>query len=440
MKQYDAVVIGGGILGCFAARNLRRWNLTVLLIEQQEDVCRGITRANTAICYPGYDNKPGTLKAELTVRGNTGFDDLCRELQVPFSRCGSLMTATGEKGEQTLQKKLEQGKRNGVPGLELLTGDEARQREPMLSGSVTAALYAPTTGTVNPWLLGIAAYENALQNGAQARLNTQVVDVKQQEEGFLVVTDGGTVRCKTVLNCAGADADRIGAMLGRSNVTLKLDGTDFLVLDREVPGPKYIIFEEREVGKGITAVPCVEGNLLLDSPARPMEVPYATTHAGMNLIRSHTAQLLPGVDTSRVIRSFGALRPNPKTSDGKNINDFSVENPVSGFYSLVGIKTPGLTCAQELGAYLAEKVAALLAAEKNPEFDPHRKAITREDHEIVCLCEGVTKGQVLQAIRRGALSVEGVKRRVGTGMGHCQGSRCSRQIEKLLEECRNGAL
>ena len=160
MKHFDAIIIGGGILGCMTARNLRRWNISTLLLEKEGDICTGITRANSAIVYPGYDNKPGTRKAEMTVRANAEFDQLCRELEVPFSRRGSLMVCCGPKGYASLEKKLRAGAKNNVPGLRLLSGEEARALEPMLSEEVTAALYAPSTGTVNPWSLGIAAYEN----------------------------------------------------------------------------------------------------------------------------------------------------------------------------------------------------------------------------------------------------------------------------------------
>ena len=167
MKSVDVAVIGGGILGCFAARNLMRWNLSVVLIEKELDICTGITRANSAIVYAGYDNKTGSRKAELTVRGNASFDDLCRELEVPFSRCGSLLVTYDKESLAQLRRKWEQGIRNGVPGLELLTGGEAEAMEPMLAPGVAGALYAPTTGTVNPWQLGIAAFENAAANGME---------------------------------------------------------------------------------------------------------------------------------------------------------------------------------------------------------------------------------------------------------------------------------
>ena len=74
---FDAVIIGGGILGCHAARNLCRYDLSVALIEEKEDVCTGITRSNSAIVYPGYDNQPGSLKAAMSVQACKSFDQLC---------------------------------------------------------------------------------------------------------------------------------------------------------------------------------------------------------------------------------------------------------------------------------------------------------------------------------------------------------------------------
>lgn len=457
MKQFDAVVIGGGILGCFTARNLRRWNISTVLIEKEDDVCKGITRANSAIVYAGYDNKPGSLKAELTVRGNANMETLCEELEVSFSRCGSLMVSFGEKGEKTLRKKLEQGNANGVPGLRLLTGTQAREMEPMLSPAVTAALYAPSTGTVNPWKLGIAAFENALHNGCEAMMNTAVLAIQKTETGYLVKTSRGDVACRMILNCAGAHADAVQQYIYPSSIQLRLDGTDFLVMDTNMEAPRYILFQEAEQGKGITAVPCVEGNLLLDSPARPLGQSYATTREGIDIIEACAKDVLPSLDLTRVIRSFGAVRPNPYKGEGKNLPDFSIENPAPDFYSLIGIKTPGLTCAEELGRYLAVRCSAYLRAGVNSGFDPQRKAIVNprslprplwqelirhnSDYgQVVCQCLHITKGEIMEAIARGAKTVDGVKRRVGSGMGRCQGSRCTWEIEKLLEEYGHGAV
>lgn len=439
MKQFDAAVIGGGVLGCFTARNLRRWNISTVLIEQEEDVCKGITRANSAIVYAGYDNKPGSLKAEMTVRGNANMGKLCRELGVPFSRCGSLLVTYDDASVPQLEKKLENGIQNGVPALRLLSGPEAEAMEPMLRSGVAAALYAPGTGTVNPWQLGIAAYENALQNGVEAMLNTAVLHIQRSEAGYILETDKGPVACKLVFNCAGLSADKVQELLFLPSVRLHLDGAEYLVLDTLAEKPSRVIFHQAQsCGKGITAIPCVEGNLLISGVRKPMDIPFATTVEGLQALHRDAKNLLPDVDLTQVIRSFGAVRPNPYTQNGESLHDFCIENPAPGFYSLIGIKTPGLTCANELGLHLAKKAAVYLSAEENPAFDPERRPITDQDCEIICQCEKITKAAVIEAIRRGATTVDGVKRRVGSGMGRCQGSRCTYAIEQLLEEYGHG--
>ena len=441
MKQYDAIVIGGGILGCMLARNLRRWDISTLLLERQQDVCTGITRANSAIVYAGYDNKPGSLKAELTVRGNANMQRLCEELEVPFSRCGSLLVTYEEASVSRLEKKLRNSVKNGVPGVRLLTGEEAETMEPQLARGVVAALYAPTTGTVNPWQLGIAAYENALQNGAEAVLGAEVLGIDVLKDGFAIRTAQETYYSKTVFNCAGLFADKVQELAFEPTVRLQLDGAEYLVFDSLAPKPGRVIFLQAEsCGKGITAIPCTEGNLLISGVRKMMEIPFATTAEGLRELHTATKELLPETDLSMVIRSFGAVRPNPYVQSGQSINDFCIDNPAPGFYSLIGIKTPGLTASGELGLLLAQKCAAYLGAAENKDFNPKRKAIFQKDNEVICQCEQITRAEIIEAIRRGATSVEGVKRRVGSGMGRCQGSRCTQKIEKLLEAYGDGAV
>ena len=441
MKHYDAIVIGGGILGCMTARNLRRWNISTLLLEKENDVCTGITRANSAIVYAGYDNKPGSLKAELTVRGNTNMGKLCEELEVPFSRCGSLLVTYDADSIPKMERKFRNGTKNGVPGLRLLTGPEAEAMEPMLKAGIAAALYAPSTGTVNPWQLGIAAWENAVQNGAQTLLNADVVDIRQERSGYVVETEQDAFFCKMVFNCAGLSADKVQELAFEPTVHLELDGAEYLVFDNLAPKPERIIFHQAQsCGKGITAIPTTKGNLLISGVRKPMDIPFATTVDGLQELHAETKDLLTDVELGQVIRSFGAVRPNPYVASGDSLHDFCIENPAPGFYSLIGIKTPGLTASHELGLLLAEKAADYLGAENNPNFDPKHKVTHEKDNEIICQCEQITRAEIIEAIRRGAATVDGVKRRVGSGMGRCQGSRCTYEIEKLLEEYRYGTL
>ncbi len=452
MKHYDAAVIGGGLLGCFAARNLRRYSISTLLIEKEGDVCCGVSRANSAIVYAGYDNRAGSLKAELTRRGNEDFGRLCRELQVPFSRCGSLMVSFTPEGDAALRKKLSAGRENGVKGLELIGASEALSLEPMLAGGISLALYAESTATVNPWQLGIAAWENASANGCDSLLSTELLSVERRDGGYVLKTDSGEFSCRMLINCAGLYAHRVQEMLFEPGVRVFCDAADFIVLDKLAKKPRRIIFhQDAEHGKGITAVPTTEGNLLLGPSRRKLShAPGATHEAGLDFLRRDALRVLPGLELEKTIRSFATLRPNPHrvrlengeyVPDGSSIGSFVIDRPEPGFLSFIGVKTPGLTCAQELGMLAAREAAAYLEARENPDFDGGRQTIVRrDDREIICSCEAVTKGQVLEAIARGARSVDAVKRRVGSGMGRCQGSRCAYKIERMLEEYRNGEL
>lgn len=453
MESFDVAVIGGGLLGCFAARELSRRKLDIVLLEAREDVCTGISRANTAVIYPGYDHKPGTLKAEMTVRANTSFDRLCRELDVPFSRCGSLMLSFGPGADAVLRKKLQNGEANGVTDLRLLDAADAYAFEPGLAPGLRHALFSPTAGTVNPWQLGIAACENAVHNGVQLRLNTMLTAIRREADGYLLETDRGTFRTRAVVNCAGLSADRVQALVFPTEVRIVPTAGDYLVIDKNSAGkPVHILeYEPEEKAKGLTVVPTVEGSLLLGPSERGNTLDYATAADGLAWVREQAACLLPGLDLGGTIRSFAAVRPNPERSDGRSIHSFCIEHPAERFWSLIGIKTPGLTCARELGFHVAQRLAAELAAEENPAFDPVRRAVQKahalsfdgrrrlaaaepDYGEIVCCCEDVTRGEILEAIRRGACTVDGVKRRVGTGMGCCQGARCEQKIAALLSE------
>ena len=469
MERQDVLIIGAGVLGCFAARALSAYDLRVTVLEAREDVSTGITRANTGILYAGYDTKPGTLKSALTVKASIAAEQLCRELEVPFVRRGSLMIACGPRAEGVLQKKYADGLANGVPGLKMLSGSEVRALEPNLTEAVTAGLYAPLTAAADPWALCIAAYENARANGAEFRFGEKAEAISRTDGGFLVETPKQTYRAKAVLNCAGLAADRVRELCEKTPlVRLFPSAGDYLVLDTAVGDfVKHIIFHEPErKGKGLTLVPTADGNLLVGPTEHDVTAaPGATVSAGLDALRALCAEVVPGLDLSQTIRSFAALRPNPYyvreehgqwVPEERSIGNFTVLEE-SGLYSLIGIKTPGLTCAAELGKYAAEKLISYLggAAEK-PDFDPHRRAIPRPREmdvearsaflrenpaygRILCRCEGVSEGEVLEAIRRGAVTVDGVKRRTGAGMGRCQGGFCQQKILALLARERGVA-
>ena len=466
MIKTDVLVIGAGLLGCFTARNLTRYKIDVIVLEKESDVCRGISKANTGIIYSGYDNKPDSEKARLCVQANEDFDRLCSELEVPFKRPGSLMIAYGPNADAVIERKYRDGLAGGVKGLRLLSGSEAEAMEPALAKGITSALYSESTGTVDPWDLCIAAYENATDNGARFIFNSRVTGIRRENSGFTVETASESYHAGAVVNAAGLSSDSVREMSEKPFIRLFPTAADYIVLSGTAgTAVAHIILHEGEDGKGLTLVPTVDGDLLVgptnrepseeEAEARDMR----TDSGGLEELRELCERIVPELDLSQQIRTFASMRPNPYyvkenegklVRDGRSIRDIRITED-DGLLSLIGIKTPGLTFASELGRLVADRAAVYACrTERNESFDPNRKAIVRardltyeeraeliarepDYAEIVCSCMDVTKAEVLQAVRRGASDFESVKRRTGAGFGKCQGSRCRRKIMDIIK-------
>ncbi|MBQ8831809.1 MAG: FAD-dependent oxidoreductase [Oscillospiraceae bacterium] len=462
MKKYDVIIIGGGILGCFAARNLAKYDLKAAVLEANNDVCTGISRGNTSIIYPGYDTKPGTLKTKLCVRGCLEFENLCRELDVRFEKRGSIMVAFGERSEGVLRKKLAQGVENRVPDLKLLSKEEVLTLCPDITDKVTMGLYCGNTGTVLPWELGIAAFENAQKNGVEFVFNEKVVSIRKGEN-YIIETERNTYSARGIVNCAGLRADEVREMLFEPHVRIVPTKGDYFVFDTGVSlRGNHIIFCEPEAkGKGLTLVPTVTGNLLAGPAEIPSEGKYdtGTTQEGIDFLLRNLKEKFPTLDTAHIIRSFSTLRPNPyyvnKNNDNsyvlneRSISNFTVTRDEEGFLSFIGIKTPGLTCCDGLGKLAADAMAEFLGAEINHNFDPVRKKTVRTDGlpfeeraelvqnspaygKIVCRCRGISEGEIIDAVRAGAKTLDGVKRRTEATSGRCQGSFCTERIMEII--------
>ena len=465
MIKTDALIIGAGLLGCFTARNLAKYDIDVTVLEKEDDVCRGISKANTGIIYSGYDNRPGTEKQKLCIQANEAFGRLCRELEVPFRRTGSLMVSYGPAGDAVIARKYRDGLEGGTKGLRLLSGCEAEAMEPALAKGISSALYSDGTGTVDPWELCIAAYENAKENGVKFIFGCPVTDIKRENGGFIIKTGEDTFAAKTVVNAAGLSSDVIREMTEKPLIRLYPTAADYIVLDRSAGNTiKHIVFHEGEYGKGLTLVPTVDGNILIGPTNREAsgeelrDSDMRTDRSGLDHLKELCREVVPGLDLSRQIRTFGSLRPDPyyvSLCDGDivkredNIKDIRITGE-DGLFSLIGVKTPGLTFSNELGNIVADRAAAYAGKTKmNEGFDPHRKAIVRardlseeeradmirkdpDYGDVICSCMDVTRSELIQAVRRGAHNFESVKRRTGAGLGKCQGSRCRRRIMDII--------
>lgn len=464
-KTADVLIIGAGILGCFAARNLSRYRLDVAVIEKKDDVCTGITKANTGIIYPGYDQHPGSLKAALCVKASGAFPQLCKDLDVAYKRTGLLMLSFGPNADAVLEKKLKQSIKNKVRGVRILDAGEVYAAEPALCEGVKHALYAENTCVVNPWELGIAAYENARDNGVSFYFGEEVQTIKRCSNRFVVETGKQEYTAKKVLICAGYAADTLWEKAGSPKVRLIAQEADYIVLDTCAGDLIHhvISVEPEKKGEGLTLVPTVNGNILIGPTRRDAgtEPDGATDEQGLSELIRKCKMLIPSMPTDAVIRNFGTARPNPYlieedgTLSSKSLNDFMILEE-DGLFGMIGVKTPGITCANELGAYISQRIASSFdpVPEGNPDFCPVRKGmiktaglsakeraqLCKEDPDyaqIICRCRQISRAEVKEAIARGAKTVDGVKYRAGTGMGRCQGGYCEEKILHLLSSMRN---
>ena len=447
--MYDVVVIGGGVVGCAIARELSRYRLDVCLVEREEDVCTGTSKANSAIVHAGFDAKPGSLKARFNVEGSRMMEQLCRDLDISYDRCGSLVLCFGEQDRPKLEQLLQRGIENGVEGLEIVEAERLHAMEPALSAEAVAALYAPTGAIICPFGLTYALAENAVANGVQFRFDTCVERIERTQEGFAVHTNTGVIESRTVVNAAGVYADVLHNQLCENKLKIVPRRGEYCLLDRK--DGKLVsrtVFQlPSALGKGVLVSPTVHGNLLIGPTAEDQESRESTvtTASGLASATAMAGLSVPNLPMRDVITSFAGLRAH--ITEGAD--DFVIGESVDGFFEATGIESPGLTSAPAIGSYLAGLVAQKLKAEGKENFIPvrrgiapvkemtfdERKVLIEQDAaygQVICRCEQITEGEIVEAIRRGARSLDGVKRRVRAGMGRCQGGFCAPRVMEIL--------
>lgn len=447
--KYDAVIIGAGVTGCAIARELSRRQGRFLVVERALDVCEGTSKANSAIIHAGFDAVPGSWKAKMNLEGNRAMDKLSEELDVPFRRIGALVACLEEARLPALRELYDRGLENGVEGLSLLTGDQARALEPHLTGAVCGALLAETSGIVCPFELTLGLAQNAARNGVEFRLNTQVTGLKRTGEGWVVETSREPIQCRAVVNAAGVFAGEIHNWVCEDKLHIVPRKGEYCLLDRTAGGHvAHTVFQlPGALGKGVLVSPTVHGNLLVGPTAADIPDPEdtATTAEGLREVGSKSAWAVEGIPMRQVITSFAGLRAHEAG------DDFILKESAPGFFDAAGIESPGLSSAPAIGRYLAELVAGRLSLEEKTDFDPIRRGVPkiaalppkeraeriRENPlygNIICRCEEVSEGEILDAVRGplGATTLDGVKRRTRAGMGRCQSGFCSPRVMDIL--------
>lgn len=445
---YDIAIIGAGVVGSAIARELSKYKLNVALIEKENDVSCGASKANSGIVHGGYDAEPGTLKAELNVKGNQMFDQLDAELNFGFRKSGSLVLSFNDADDEKIKMLMARGVENGLNHLKHLKADEVLDLEPNLNPSVKGALLCEASGVTSPYEMTIALAENALSNGVDLKLMHEVLSIDKDNHGFIINTGQGKIHSKWIINAAGVFSDKVADMVGAKTFSITPRKGEYVLLNK-IQGKKIsrVIFQApTDAGKGILVTRTYHGNLMLGPNAQEIQVrnDNDTDADILKHIVDTARKSLPDFDMKHVLTSFSGIRAT------SNTKDFIIEaSPVKHFINVGGIDSPGLTSAPAIAEYVTGILLKEgLHLEKNPDFNPKRRAIIKSkthgfdgaidapqpEKNIICRCEKVTEAEIVDAIHRGIdiNSLDAIKRRTRAGMGPCQGQFCGPRVRKLI--------
>lgn len=455
--MYDIIIIGAGVAGGFMARELSKFNLKILLLDKENDVGNATSMANSAIIHAGYDAKAGYKKGEFNAVGNQMFDKVCEELDVEFIRCGSLVIGFDEEDKKTIQALYQNGLKNNVPNMKVLTGEEVREIEPNLSDEISCALYAPSAGIISPFTLCVALAEMAVENGVELSLETEVKSIDKLEKGYQVYTNKGNFKTKYIINAAGVYADKIHDMVGEPYFKIDARKGSYFLLDKEAGNlVHHVIFQCPSIkGKGVLISKTVHGNIIIgpDANSIPNKEDTSTTLDSLNFIKETAKKSCKNIPFGKNIRVFAGLRA---TSDK---GDFILEESPSaeGFFNIAGYESPGLSSIPAIAEYMIDIIKDTIKRMENRElevkedYNPIRRKqirfneLTYEQKKeliaqnplygrIICRCEEVSEAEIIDAIHRcaGAKSLKAIKKRVRPGSGRCQGGFCSPRVQEIL--------
>lgn len=446
--MYDVCIIGAGVVGANIARELAKYDLKVCMLERCDDVSCGASKANSGIVHGGYSDEPGTLKAELCVKGNRMYEQLDKELNFGYRETGSMVLIFRDEDKGKLDKLYEKGVKNGVGGLEIIDGDKAREIEPYLSSEVKGALYCANAGVTSPYEFVIALAENAVANGVDLHLNTEVTAIEKAGDIFTIATNNGEFKARYVINSAGMYSDRVAKMVGIDEYNITPRRGQYILLEKEQNYlAKSVIFQvPTELGKGILVTTTYHGNLMVGPNAEEIDdrEDVGTNAQALEYIVNTARLSVPGFDMKKAITSFAGNRPVA------NVKDWVIEESrVKGFINLVGIDSPGLTSSPAIALKVKQILTdAGLHLQPKADFNPYRKPVIRKkdaafagdinseipEQHLICRCEQVTEAEIIDALQRGIpiRSIDAIKRRTRAGQGKCQGAFCGPRVRQVI--------
>ncbi|MCI2056197.1 MAG: NAD(P)/FAD-dependent oxidoreductase [Oscillibacter sp.] len=459
MQNYDVIIVGGGAVGCAVAYTLSQYDLKVALLERNGDVAMGTSGKNSAVVHAGFNNRPGSLMAHLCVDGNQHFAEICHRLDVPYRACGKLVVGFDDQDMEILRGLVETGRQNGCRGLELIDQAEMQRLEPGMGG--VGAMFSKSTAITNPFLYTIHLCEAAMLGGVECFMNQEVCKIEPQPNGFAVLTQTETYRCKTLINAAGLYSDKVAAMAGDDRFCIYPCRGEYLILDQHastmISRPIYPAPHKGVGGLGVHLTTTMSGNVLIGPNAEYIDDKndYATKPAVLEQLFAEAQQLCPQLTRNLIIGQYTGIRSKLVAKGEKNFGDFIIEESdrVPGLINLIGIESPGLTASLPIARMVADIIGRKQELRPNGQFQAEYRGPVRfreqsreaqdaliaqnpDYGEIVCRCESVTKAEIVQALHNplGAHSIVSIKNRLRATMGRCQGGYCTPKIVNLMME------
>lgn len=446
--MYDVCIIGAGVVGAAIARELSKYDVSICLIEKEEDIALGASKANSGIVHGGYAAKYGTLKGELCIKGNKLYSELNKELNFGFRETGALVLGFSLEDEKKIRELYENGLKVGCDDLEILHGEEIRKVDPNISSEAKVALYCKSVGVASPYELVIALVENAIDNGVQLKLETEVLGIKKEAGNFNIRTSSGDIQSRYVINAAGLYSDKVAEMIGVNDFSIVPRRGQYVLLGKDQGHlVKTVVFQvPTEKGKGVLVTTTYHGNLMIGPNAEEIndKNDVGTNIESLTQVISAARKSIKAFDIRKSLTTFSGIRAVSSTGD------FIIgESEVKGFINAAGIDSPGLTSSPAI----AEKVMQILHEAglklvKKSNFISYRKPIIIKKNEtfngsiddadpaknIICRCEKVTEAEILDSMRRGikVKTVDGIKRRTRAGMGPCQGNFCRERVKVII--------
>ncbi|GLC31664.1 NAD(P)/FAD-dependent oxidoreductase [Clostridium omnivorum] len=446
--MYDVCIIGAGVVGAAIARELSKYDLSICLIEKEEDVALGASKANSGIVHGGYAAKHDTLKGELCIKGNKLYSELNKELNFGFRETGALVLGFSLEDEKKIRELYENGLKVGCEDLEILHGEEIREIEPNISSEAKVALYCKSVGVASPYELVIALVENAIDNGVELKLESEVLGIKKEDDKFNIKTSNEDIQSRYVINAAGLYSDKVAEMIGVKDFSIVPRRGQYVLLGKDQGHlVKTVVFQvPTEKGKGVLVTTTYHGNLMIGPNAEETydKNDVGTTIESLTQVISAARKSIKAFDIRKSLTTFSGIRAVSSTGD------FIIgESRVNGFINAAGIDSPGLTSSPAI----AEKVLQILHEAglklvKKSNFISYRKPIIIKKDEtfngtiddadpaknIICRCEKVTEAEILDSMRRGIMvkTVDGIKRRTRAGMGPCQGNFCRERVKAII--------